>query len=1755
MKLVRSPALSSKAITALKQRNRQGAPLGNIASLLTTSRLVIACTFTFGIVNTQAAGLAGNALPTGGQVAAGQATINQSGNTMNINQSTQRAVINWNSFNVGANSTVNFNQPNANSSTLNRVNSASKSMINGAVNSNGQVIFVNPNGVVFGKGAEVNTGGIVATTMNISDADYMAGKSTYSGGETGKVINKGTITVNNINGYIALMAPEVKNEGVLIANLSGNNAIALVSGQQVTLSISGSQLINVTVDASVINSLISNKRLIKTDGGQVIIAANSASDLRSSAMNNTGIISASAVKNEGGRVFLTAGTVNQSGTVSANSAQANGGEITISGNLVNLNSTSKTTATGASNGGQILVGKTAQNTALSQVNANTVNIVQGALVDASSTQNGNGGSISIWSQIATNIAGVLKATGGMVAGNGGNIETSSAGVVTYGKGLVVDTSAPHGKFGNWLTDPDSITIGDSDAADALSTALGMGNVTLNATVNITFSFDMYSANPFTSLTLIAQGGIDVSSNITAGAVYAVAQAINVNSNGSINTNGGINGNIYLAGAIINILGNIGSNGNSSNNTSSNSLNQANINLTNQRQSWVSGGALNGLSADTTIYTSNGGNINIIATSDINIGSSSDVVNLLGSRLAANGLNGGSINIISVNGNINNYGVIDAVGNGSNGTGGVITIAAKNLTTLSNAQVSVDGYTQGGVIQIGIANGVGSGLTSAPPSINTQVATLLTAANFTPSSTSNILSSNTLLDNVTNITANAKCDCATDPLIALNSHAGQIYIAGNNSLDISAYISASSDNGGLIILSSPSGTYQNSGSVMAGGYSGLGGTIAQSGLTSTNIVNATIGAGGSSDGNIIIGRDFKSNPLPASAATAALLPPLSLVVAVPTSESTHIDSSHLTSDTNGYGNSGNGGNILIWGATNTISSSYLYASANGTSGNAGLIATSGNVLTLSGNTIVSTGAGGIPGTWFIEANNFSIGGPNPNISANDLGAVLASTSVAISTIPLGGTGVISVNNDIHPLNNIGTSSLTLTADSIYLESGIEINTGGNQTYNGGVTLLGDIVSFYTNNLTFNSRVGGGQLYFAQSGNGILNLNGIVDGLEIINTNVGVININTSNVTTGQSQNYCCGSVVLGADTTLTGNGINFAYNIVGPHALTIHDSSADTRFYGRVGGSIPLSSLNVTSSGIIFNPEYISGPFSIATVGSQIYNGAITLGANTTLTGNGITFNSTIDASSAGAQSLNISDRGTTNFNGVIGSTASLSSLNVTSDAGININNFLSAATMDLETTTGNIILAGNLSASSNASNAIVINAGNTLSKGSTTTGSDIQVIGNPTIEVGSGGSAMLFTGTLEGSRGVASLVPVGHFRYNSTATSSGYDASTAPLSSGVNLIYREQPIITIAADNASMVYGATSLPTFSTNMSAPWNGDSALMITGGTLQTTANLYGNVGSYSIVPSGYSNGLGALGYGLALTNGAFTITPATLTYTATPTTSSYGNAPSVNAGTVTGFVNNDTLASATGGAALFATSATATSSAGNYAITGSGLTANNGNYLFVQAPSNSTALTIKAPLASTYVPIPLNMNASSSSSTGASTSSLGGVNTSPSGGDGAEIVGAPSDSNGSLMSGIADTSSSGGDDSSVETSSSDSSSSSSSKNGSTAKEKKSKKDSKAMTAKERQNTFITIPSPGFYGSSLVKGQERYALLPDENGKVGAITVTIGTATSLINNAYVSVNVDGKQAPIFDTTNRDILKQIYQNIQQGVPQSAAQ
>ena len=453
-----------------------------------------------------------NALPTGGQVVAGSATISQTQNatlaTMNVNQSSQRAVINWSSFNVGANATVNFNQPNAQAVTLNRVTGGSASVINGAINANGQVVLVNANGVTFGKGAQVDAASVTASTLDISNQEFMNGGSTYTGNGTGKIVNNGTIQTDAAGGFIALLAPEVRNQGYLLAT-KGAGTVAVGAGQQITLNFQGSSLIGIKVDVATYQALIANKHVVEVNGGQVVMAASAVNQLTASVIKNTGRISAASAVNNGGVIELVANTVTQAGKVEANSTAVNGrgGQVNLVANDIKITTKSNTSATGTVGGGQVNIGlaatavsggtqvnaqtpssnTVAQNQAITKANANTaatnnalantVTVEQGASINASATQIGNAGIIAIWSQVKTTIAGTLQAMGGALGGNGGFVETSSKGSVSLAPTAVINTSAPKGKAGTWLLDPIDLTI-DPSTANVISLALQENNVNI-----------------------------------------------------------------------------------------------------------------------------------------------------------------------------------------------------------------------------------------------------------------------------------------------------------------------------------------------------------------------------------------------------------------------------------------------------------------------------------------------------------------------------------------------------------------------------------------------------------------------------------------------------------------------------------------------------------------------------------------------------------------------------------------------------------------------------------------------------------------------------------------------------------------------------------------------------------------------------------------------------------------------------------------------------------------------------------------------------------------------------------------------------------------------------------------------------------------------------------------------------------------------------------------------------------------------------
>ncbi|WP_096698516.1 filamentous hemagglutinin N-terminal domain-containing protein [Polaromonas sp. AER18D-145] len=277
------------------------------------------------------------ALPTGGVVAAGGASITSSASSTTITQSTANTVINWQSFGIAAGQTVQFVQPGSTSVALNRVLGADPSSIMGNLSANGRVFLLNPNGVLFGSGASVNVGGLVASTMSLSDAKFMAGDYSFTDAGSGSVVNLGNITAAD-GGYVALMGKTVSNQGVISARLG---SVVLAAGNAVTMDVAGDGLLNMSVAQGAVNALVENGGLIRADGGRVLLTAQAAGNLLHTAVNNTGVIQAQTIGNRNGTILLLgdmqSGTMNVGGTLDASAPNGgNGGFIETSAAHVNI---------------------------------------------------------------------------------------------------------------------------------------------------------------------------------------------------------------------------------------------------------------------------------------------------------------------------------------------------------------------------------------------------------------------------------------------------------------------------------------------------------------------------------------------------------------------------------------------------------------------------------------------------------------------------------------------------------------------------------------------------------------------------------------------------------------------------------------------------------------------------------------------------------------------------------------------------------------------------------------------------------------------------------------------------------------------------------------------------------------------------------------------------------------------------------------------------------------------------------------------------------------------------------------------------------------------------------------------------------------------------------------------------------------------------------------------------------------------------
>ena len=398
------------------------------------------------------------ALPQGGQVVAGDAHITVSGDTMNIQQDSQRAIINFQSFDVGGQQTVNFQQPGADAVALNRVLGNNLSEIHGTINANGQVYLINPNGVLFGNGAQVDVGGLVVTTLDIADRDFLAGRDAFAGAATGRVENRGTI---NAQGRVVLLAPEVINRGD-IAVPGGD--ITLHASRQALLHAPGSE-IPILVDASDFVGQVNNEGSLQAGRVVMVLDGTSQRDVLDAAINNSGLVRATYASGAGGVIELHApgGDVVNSGSLNAGALEGHGGQVEIDAERVFQGGAISTVGAGVGDGGDI------------HVSARDAIIMHtGSHINASAGDQGDAGDVLVISEQGTWFTdeASITARGGETSGDGGFVEVSGHEFVSVAG--AVDVGANQGEGGLWFIDPTDITITTNTNSNTAFTGMCTG---------------------------------------------------------------------------------------------------------------------------------------------------------------------------------------------------------------------------------------------------------------------------------------------------------------------------------------------------------------------------------------------------------------------------------------------------------------------------------------------------------------------------------------------------------------------------------------------------------------------------------------------------------------------------------------------------------------------------------------------------------------------------------------------------------------------------------------------------------------------------------------------------------------------------------------------------------------------------------------------------------------------------------------------------------------------------------------------------------------------------------------------------------------------------------------------------------------------------------------------------------------------------------------------------------------------------------
>jgi filamentous hemagglutinin family protein len=534
--------------------------------------------------------------PSGPTVVHGTAAIHQAGNLLQITNS-PNAVINWQSFSIGANEITRFLQQSSSSAVLNRVVTQNPSQILGALQSNGRVFLINPNGILFGAGAQVDVAGLVASTLNMSDADFLGGRLRFADGLGKSVVNEGSINTGT-GGSVHLIGSGVTNNGII---RSPRGEVILAAGNSVELVSPGTP--NLRVEITATDNEARNLGQIISDAGRIGIHAG--------LINHSGTIRADSAVAEGGRILLKAtksltleaGSVTSasgpsggrisiqsgdttlvSGSIEATGSEGKGGRIELLGEQVGLINAAEVNASSAAGGGTVLVGGDYQGGNPEVKNSTVTYVGSDVIMKADAVTEGDGGKVIVWADDTTRFGGTISTRGGAQGGDGGFVEVSGKDTLVF-RGTV-DTRAPRGRTGMLLLDPANIVIsngvGDSaNDGDALNNSFSgvpsgaagtvVGTDNPSAGTLTLFESELEGIAATTSISLAATNNITIN-NLTdnvlnlaqtagnsvtfnAGGTFSMTAADTIQTAGgamSVTANSAILGGVSTAGGAVTI---------------------------------------------------------------------------------------------------------------------------------------------------------------------------------------------------------------------------------------------------------------------------------------------------------------------------------------------------------------------------------------------------------------------------------------------------------------------------------------------------------------------------------------------------------------------------------------------------------------------------------------------------------------------------------------------------------------------------------------------------------------------------------------------------------------------------------------------------------------------------------------------------------------------------------------------------------------------------------------------------------------------------------------------------------------------------------------------------------------------------------------------------------------------------------------------------------------------------------------------------